>query len=156
MKKGLLILVLALAVSVAAYFVARTHQQARHNAVLLDSMPELAWLRSELNLSDRQFEKVSELHVAYRPHCAEMCRRISEAQTKFESLARDNRDMTPELDQAIQEHARVRAECRRHMLEHLYQTAAVMDARQASRYLKIVLPAAFDAPAYGTGSPSHH
>ena len=32
--------------------------------MLLDSIPELAWLRVDLKLSDAQFAKASELHVA--------------------------------------------------------------------------------------------
>ena len=156
MKKGLLILILALATGIATFFLTRAHQQVQSKEVLLDSMPELTWLRSELNLSDAQFQKVSDLHAAYRPHCAEMCRRISEAQTRLEAIAHATRDITPELDQAIQEHARVRADCRRHMLEHLYQTAAVMDKQQASRYLETVLPAALDTPSCSSKPCSHH
>lgn len=156
MKKGLLILVLAFAVGVAAFFLTRSRQLENHREVLLDSMPELAWLRKDLALTDGQFEKVSDLHAAYRPQCAEMCRRIAEAQARLEAMAAAARGMTPELAQAIQNNAQVRAECRRHMLEHLYQTAAVMDGRQASRYLESVLPAALDSPTCGAKSCPHH
>jgi len=97
MKKGLLILVLALAAGVLAFWITRSHQQAERQAVLLDSMPELAWLRVELKLSDEQFAKASELHVAYRPTCEVMCRNIAEAHARLETLARSGRAMSPEL-----------------------------------------------------------
>ena len=156
MKKGLLILVLALAVGVTAFFLTHSRQMKEHREVMLDSMPELAWLRKNLSLTDEQFGKVSALHSDYRPQCAEMCLRIAKAQAQLETMAADARGMTPELAQAIQNNAQVRAECRRHMLEHLYQTAAVMDERQASRYLDIVLPAVLDSPTCGAKSCPHH
>ena len=151
MKKGLLILLLALAAGGAAFWVTRAHQQAEHRHVLLDTMPELAWLRGELKLTDEQFAKASVLHTAYRPQCVAMCRSIAEARTRMESLARSGRGMTPELTAAIDEHVRVQAECQRKMLAHLYQTAALLDDRQAARYLDKVLPLAL-----GSNSGSCH
>lgn len=127
MKKGLLFLVLALAAGFAAFCLTRSHQQSVHNGLLMDSMPELAWLRTELKLTDDQFAKASALHAVYRPVCATMCRNIAEAHEKLETLARSGRGMTPELDAAIRDHARVHAECQRKMLEHLYETANLFD-----------------------------
>lgn len=149
MKKGLLILLLALAAGGAAFWVTRSHQQAHRQQVLLDSMPELAWLRGELQLSDAQFAKASALHSAYRPQCVVMCRTIAEARAKMEELARTSRAMTPELAAAIREHARVQAECQQKMLGHLYQTADLFDGPQAARYLEKVLPHALDSTSGG-------
>lgn len=156
MKKGLLIFMVAVAAGIAAFGLTRMTRQAEHSAVLLDSMPELAWLRGELNLTDEQFARASELHAAYRPQCVDMCRRISEARAKLESLARDSREMSPQLAEAIQNHARVRAECRQKMLEHLYQTAGLMNERQAARYLEVVLPAALESNSGDEPSRPHH
>lgn len=152
MKKGLLFLVLALAAGIAAFCIARSHQQSVHSGVLLDSMPELAWLRTELKLSDDQFAKASELHVAYRPVCATMCRNIADAHAKLEALSRSGRGMTPELESAIRDHARVHSECQRKMLEHLYQTADLFDDKQAARYLETMIPHALDSVSTGTAS----
>lgn len=156
MKKGLLFLVLALAAGVAAFFVTRSHQQAVHKEVLLDSLPELAWLRVDLKLTDDQFAKASELHLAYRPTCVTMCRNIADAQTRLEALARDARRMTPELEAAIQESARVHAQCRANMLEHLYQTADLLDDKQAARYLETMIPHALDSTTTTGGTESCH
>jgi len=150
MKKGIVILVLALAAGILAYYVTRSHQETAHKEVLLDSIPELAWLRGELKLTDDQFAKASELHAAYRPKCAEMCRNIAEAHAKLEALAMTGRKLTPELLEAIREHARVHAECQQKMLEHLYQTAELLDDKQAERYLATVLPHALDSTTGGT------
>jgi len=150
MKRGLLIILLALAAGGATFWVTRAHRQANHQQVLLDTMPELAWLKGDLKLSDEQFGKAIALHTAYRPQCVAMCGHIAEARAKMESLARTSRGMTPELAAAISEHARVQEECRKKMLEHLYQTAALMDEKQASRYLAKVLPLALNSDTHGS------
>jgi hypothetical protein len=155
MKKGLLILVLALMAGIAAFLIARTHRQAIHSEVLLDGLPELAWLRTELRLSEAQYRQASDLHAAYRPVCEQMCRHITEAHTKLASLAQSGRGVTPELTAAIQHHARVHAECQEKMLEHLYQTAALLDDKQAARYLETMIPHALDSSITG-GKPSCH
>ena len=152
MKNGLLIILLALAAGGAAFWVTRTQQEAGHQQVLLDSMPELAWLKGDLNLTDEQFAKAIALHSAYRPQCVAMCARIAQARAKMEALARANHGMTPELAAAISDHARVQAECRQKMLDHLYQTAALMDAKQAARYLEKVLPLALNSDRSGAAS----
>ena len=155
MKKGLLVLVLALTVGVTAFRLAR-HQQACDccfdDPVLLDSLPELAWLRSELKLNETQFAKVRELHLAYRPTCAEMCARISAAQQALEVLAGSQRALSGPLSAALQHHAQVRAECREAMLRHLYETAAVLGEDQARRYLELMLPIALES---STGVDGH-
>jgi hypothetical protein len=156
MKKGLLILVLALAAGVLAFWVTRSHQQADRQAVLLDSMPELAWLRVELKLTDDQFATASALHVAYRPTCEVMCRNIAQAHARLETLARGGRGMSPELTAAIHDHARVHAECQQKMLEHLYQTAGLLDDKQAARYLETMVPHALDSTTGVAAGPHHH
>lgn len=155
MKKGLLFLGLAVIAGVIAFCVTRSHQTPAPGGVLLDSMPELAWLRSELKLTDEQFRKASELHAAYRPTCETMCRNIAEAHTRIETLARHNRGITPELLEAIQNHARVHAECQHKMLEHLYQTANLLDDPQAARYLEATVPHALDSTVTGSGASCH-
>jgi len=157
MKKGLLILVLALAAGAAAFMAARSHRQSEHNEVLLDTLSELAWLRTELKLSEAQFRQASELHTAYRPVCVEMCHNIAKTHAKLETLARSGRGMTPELEDAIRNHARVHAECQQKMLEHLYQTAALLDENQAARYLETMIPHALNAsPTSGTPRGHKH
>lgn len=152
MKRGLLIIMLALAAGGATFWVTRSHQQTTHQQVLLDSMPELAWLKGELNLNNEQFAKAIALHAGYRPRCVAMCRNIAAARAKMEFLARTSHGMTPELAAALREHARVQAECRQRMLEHLYQTAALMDEKQAARYLEKVLPLALNSDNSGSAS----
>jgi hypothetical protein len=87
---------------------------------------------------------VTELHVAYRPQCAEMCHRILEAHERLDRAAFSSDVVTAELKAVIADHARIHAECQEAMIAHLYRTAAVLDERQAKRYLKTMLPFALD------------
>jgi hypothetical protein len=145
MKKGLLILFAAIVAGILAFFLSRGQSSPNHKLVLLDSMPELAWLRTDLKLSDEQFSKVEQLHREYRPVCDEMCRRIGESETTVAKLASTQGSMSDELIKAIENHGHVIASCKRSMLEHLYKTASVMDERQARRYLEVSLPLALDS-----------
>lgn len=103
--------------------------------------PEIAWLRSELQLDDDTFRKVEELHLAYQPSCCVMCDRIRDSGKRLHALARDQRSISPALESAMADDEKVRAECRLAMLKHLYETARVMQPHQADRFLEIALPA---------------
>jgi hypothetical protein len=145
MKKVFTILVLALLAGVAAFCVMRSHKLAQQNPrVLLDSTPELAWLRADLKLTDQQFVRVSELHADYRPKCVELCHRIGAAHERLEAAARAHGTVSPELKAAIADHAKIHAECQEAMLEHIYNTAAALDEKQAAHYLDTMLPYALD------------
>ena len=155
MKKGLIILATALIAGILAFFLSRQHPSADADSLLLDSLPELAWLRTDLKLSDKQFSKVEQLHLDYRPVCAEMCRRIAESEAAVAKLASTQGGMSADLSNAIENHGHVIAACKRSMLEHLYQTASLMDERQARRYLEVTLPLALDS-ARGRPTSSCH
>lgn len=153
MKKALLPILLAIAGGMLAYYLMRSHRLAARDEVLLDSLPELTWVKTDLKATDAQFEKLVEMHRAYRPKCVELCRRITAAHEKVEDLARKSRTMTPELDAALREHATTHAECQQAMLKHIYQTAALLDPAPSSRYIETVLPIALELTRRGV---SHH
>lgn len=147
MKRGLFLLIAAVLAGVVAFYAMRMHKGEAHHhgsGVALDTMPELEWLKSELHLTDEQFARVRELHVAYRPKCVEMCRRIAQAHGRIEALAAANREITPEYRAALKEHADIHVECQEEMLQHLYGTAATLTEDQARRYLEAMLPFAMD------------
>lgn len=156
MKKGLVILVIALLAGITAFWLMRSQKQADRGVNLIDSMPELTWMEKELGLSDEQLAKVSALHTAYRPECDRMCGLIADSGEKVAKLASAGREVSPELEAAIREHAQVEADCRKAMVAHLYRTAAALNPDQASRYLDAMLPYALDtAPTQGANSHAH-
>lgn len=155
MKKGLLILMVAMMVGILAFILSRGGPSRHIDSVLLDSMPEITWLRTDLKLTDEQFSKVEKLHREYRPVCAEMCRLIAHSEAEVAKLANARSNMSDELAKAIENHGRVIAECKRSMLEHLYQTASLMDEQQSRRYLDVALPLALDSVHSGTANHNH-
>jgi hypothetical protein len=154
MRKAVLIALLALAAGVLSFQATRGCRPVRPQHALLDEMPELAWMRGELKLSDAQFARVAALHERYRPVCRDMCDRIETARARVDGLLRQSKSVTPELESAMREFARVRAECRLAMLRHVYETAAELDERQAARYLDALAPHLVESgPAGEAGHP---
>lgn len=154
MKNGLWVLVAILVAGAAGFFFSRSHQGTQAHDTLLDSLPELAWVQENLDLTDDQFAKVRELHVAYRPRCESLCHELMSAREKVEALAKRSGRVSGELEDAIRHHALVKARCQQAMLDHLYQTAGVLQQDQARRFLDIMLPYALDPanPGAHTGS----
>jgi hypothetical protein len=150
--KALFILIAILAAGALAFCLMRNHRMPVRGDALLDTMPELGWVRSELKLTDEQFKKVAQLHIDYRPECVKMCHRISQAHEQIEQVAKTARGMTPELDAVLREHAAIHLECQQTMLGHIYKTAALMDQRQSEKYLEKVLPYALDFTHSETGN----
>lgn len=155
MKKGLFILLAAMMAGILAFFLGRGQPSSATGPVLLDSMPELAWLRTDLKLTDEQFSKVEQLHREYRPVCAAMCRRIAQSEADVAQLASAKNGISDELSKAIDTHGRVIVDCKRSMLEHLYQTASLMDEKQSRRFLNVTLPLTLDSVHSGTANHNH-
>ena len=135
MKKGVFILLLGLAVAAAAYgcmYLVCT-SPARH--LEQSSQPELAWLKAEFNLRDAEFKRVSELHAAYLPQCAAMCRQVAAQNQRLKALLAASNQMTPEIEAAVAESARLRGQCQRNMLAHFYEVSRTMPPAQGRRYL---------------------
>ncbi len=152
MKKGLIFLGIILMAGVASFCLMRSHKMAERQALLRDCLPELAWVRTELKLTDGQLEKVTALHTAYLPKCTEMCRRIAAAGEKVSVAAKGSREMSPELGAAIREHSETRSQCQQEMIRHIYETAAILDKDQASRYLEAMLPFALECDPSKSGA----
>ena len=102
------------------------------------SHPELAWLKHEYHLTDAQFAQVAQLHDAYRPKCAEMCRRIDDQNAKVQQLLASTNTVTPEIKQALTKAAQLRVECQSAMMQHFYEVSRAMPPEQGKRYLSWV------------------
>lgn len=159
MKRGLLILITALLVGTVGYFVTRqqccctiSDSTAAHDGGSL--LPELEWLHHELKLTDEQFAKVKEKHLAYRPTCEALCMKVAASHKKVQALAQAGNIDSPGIEAALQEQAAVHVECQKAMLKHLHETAAVMSPEQAKHYLDTMLPQII-GPDAGHSSSGH-
>lgn len=156
MKKPLFAIGCALLAGFLAFFMMRSQvTKSQKDALLVDQLPELAWLQSEVGLNETELVKVKDLHLAYRPKCLEMCSRIAAAREKLQVATNAQREWNPSLEQAIQEYAKVQADCQRAMLQHLYETAAVLRPEKAEHFLRAALPAALGG-YHGDGTDSCH
>lgn len=148
MKKGVLILVLGLVVAAAAYGCVYFVCMSSARSMQQTDKPELTWLKEEFNLSDAEFKRVSELHAAYLPQCQEMCRKIDGQNVQLEKLIANATNVTPEIESALAEASRLRADCQTMMLRHFMQVSQTMPLEQGRRYLAWVKGKAF-LPNYG-------
>ena len=148
MKRGLLILVLGLVAAATAYGCIYFACTSSARNMQRSEQPELAWLKDEFNLNDAEFKRVSELHAAYLPHCQEMCRKIDAQNVQVEKLIASATNVTPQIEGALAEASRLRADCQTMMLRHFMQVSQTMPPEQGRRYLAWVKEKAF-LPNYG-------
>jgi hypothetical protein len=150
MKKGIIILLMTVAASIAVYGIYYHYAKAPTEAMLCETHGEMEWLRREFRLNEGQFEKIKAKHEAYLPKCERLCKQIAEAQTNLDQLIEKNRGLTPELEAALREYAAVQIECREALLAHVYSISAEMSPESGTRYLHM-MKASIVAPA-----ESHH
>src|SRR6266700_1932227 len=135
MKRTWLVLLGGIAAGCVAYAGIYLRTTSAQRSMEQSTRPELAWLKKEDHLTDAQFAQVVQLHDAYFPKCAEMCRRIDEQNAKIQQLLAATNAVTPEIKQALADAARLRAECQTAMMKHFYEVSRVMPANEGKRYL---------------------
>jgi Heavy-metal resistance len=135
MRRGVLILVLGVALAALAYAGFYFAGTARSREMLQSPQPELAWLKQEYHLSDAEFARLTELHNAYLPKCAVHCRRIADLTQKLEHELRAASGVTPEIKKLLSQRAQERADCQAEMLEHFFAVSRTMPPDQGRRYL---------------------
>jgi hypothetical protein len=158
MKRLAAFVALGVLICAAAYGAAYFFGTAPARRMAESKAPELGWLKQEFNLSDAEFARVCELHYAYQPRCAEMCRRIEAKNAEVREALAHADQLTPEVRQKLAEAAQLRAECQQAMLQHFFEVSRSMPPEQGKRYLAWVEGKTFD-PMQGMAAPStarHH
>jgi hypothetical protein len=88
MKRGGLVLVLGLVVGLAAHL-AYFHSHRPFDPESLDG--QLAWMKSELQLSDAQFARIRELHEASSPRLRSLAAQVAQMQSEFAAFENTRR-----------------------------------------------------------------
>jgi heavy-metal resistance protein len=135
MIRSWLILVGGLVIGLAAYGGFYYAATAHCRSLARSPEPELAWLKDEFHLGDAEFERISKMHEAYLAGCAERCRRIDEKNQQLRQFLAATNTVTPQIEQALAESARLRAQCQKLMLEHFFAVSRTMPPAQGQRYL---------------------
>ncbi|MBA4149626.1 MAG: hypothetical protein H0X66_16060 [Verrucomicrobia bacterium] len=138
MRRPIIILLSGIVLAVAAFCGFYFSTTAYQRSMLQSDAPELAWLKQEFHLSDSEFQRVSQLHEGYLPHCAEMCSRIAAKNEELETLLKTAETLTPEIEEKLREANDLRFECQRGMLQHFFQVSRAMPPEQGKRYLEWV------------------
>ncbi len=135
MRKGGLILSLGLLLGVGAFSGIYYAGTASSRHLMRETQPELAWLKQEFNIPDAEFARITALHQAYLPQCAERCRTIEQQNARLRSLLAANPTATKEVEDLLAERARTRALCETEMLKHFQEVSRAMPPEQGRRYL---------------------
>jgi hypothetical protein len=138
MKKAGFILMVGLLLSVTAFACLFYLGTASSRGLMNEPQPGLAWLKKEFKLSDAEFARVTKLHEAYMPQCAERCRRIAQLSGKLGQLLNNASVITPEIQNVLAERAKMRADCEAEMLSHFLEVSRMMPPEQGQRYLQWV------------------
>jgi len=138
-KRTLLTLTLGLAVGLGTHFTYfRLHQPAMTDT--LDG--QLAWMRTELRLSDAQFARIKEVHQASSPRLRAIAAQLAGLQAEFQSFEKTRRisDQVDFLEFA--RYVETRRNVRRESLDSTRQlvlaAAEVLTPEQRQRYLQLV------------------
>jgi hypothetical protein len=135
MKRSLTILCLGIATAVLAYSTVYLSATAPSRAAMCAAKPELMWLKQEFNLSDSEFQRISDLHAGYLPKCKEMCGRIGAKNVELRAILAQTNSVTPDIVEKLAEIAQLRAQCQKNMLEHFYAVSRAMPPAEGRRYL---------------------
>lgn len=135
MKKGGLILLLGLILGTAGFSSFYLLGTAHCRTMMQGPQPELAWLKKEFGLSDAELARITALHEAYMPQCAERCRVTEQQNRKLKDMLAKDATITPEIQNLLTERANNRAQCEAEMLKHFQEVSRAMPPEQGRRYL---------------------
>jgi hypothetical protein len=139
MNRTALILLLGLVVGLGTHSVYfRLHQPAG-----MDSLDgQLAWIKSELQLSDAQFVRIKELHEESSPRLRALAADVARMQAEFVAFenARKTSDRVDfiEFAQFVETRRAVNRQCLESTRQLVLATAGVMTPEQRAHYLGLV------------------
>lgn len=142
MKRTLLTLLLGLAAGIGAH----TAYYRQHQPAAADSLEgQLAWMKSELHLTEPQFVRIKELHQASHPRLQAMAAQVALMQSEFAEFERTRRtaDRVDFLEFArfVESRRDLNRACLDSTKQLVLASAEVMDPDQRARYLHLVTSA---------------
>ena len=142
MNRAILVLTLGLAVGLASHFI----YFGLHEPAPTDTLDgQLAWMKTELQLTDAQYLRIRELHQASSPRLRAMAAQVAQLQaefTEFEKMRRtsDRVDFL-EFARFVEDRRHVSRECLDSTRQLVLAAAEVMTPRQRERYIRLVTTA---------------
>jgi len=135
MNRSLIVVLGALALSVAVF--AGSYFAGQQAGVAYGANPadDLSWLRTEFRLNDAEMARVRQLHESYLPQCAKMCALIAARKAEIQAALANGTNVTTEAEQKLVELGEFRAQCQAQMLRHFIAVSQAMPPEQGRRYL---------------------
>ncbi|HVU16847.1 MAG TPA: hypothetical protein VHD32_07975 [Candidatus Didemnitutus sp.] len=139
MKRTLLTLALGLAVGLGSHFAYfRLNQPPAGDS--LDS--QLAWMKSELHLSDAQYAQIKELHRTSSPRLRALAVQVAQLQSEFAAFERTRRTSDRvdflEFAQFVEDRRKVSRECADSTRQLVLAAAEIMNPQQREHYLGLL------------------
>ncbi|ACB75068.1 Spy/CpxP family protein refolding chaperone [Opitutus terrae] len=139
MNRSLLIILLGVAVGLGVHF----GYYQLHRPASFDTLEgQLAWMRTELKLTEPQFAQIKELHEASSPRLRALAVEVARMRAEFEAfehqrLTSDHVDFI-EFAQFVEARRNINRECLESTRRLVMATADVMTPEQRAQYLGIV------------------
>ena len=162
MNRSLFILVGALAVAAAVFAAAYCAGQRTCMMCQPATTDDLAWLRTEFQLSDAEMNRIRQLHEGYLPQCADYCAQIAAKKAELSAALAGATNLTETARARLDELTELRKQCQWQMLQHFVAVSQTMPAAQGQRYLAEMerLTLGFheqtEATMSGTAGHEHH
>jgi hypothetical protein len=142
MKRALLTLCLGLLAGLGAH-VAYFHSHAPASTEGLDG--QLGWMKSELNLSDSQFEQIKQLHRASHPRLQQMAAQVAQMQSEFAEFEKTRRTSDQvdfvEFARFVSERRNLNQACLDSTRQLVLASAEIMTPEQRRHYIRLVATA---------------
>jgi hypothetical protein len=142
MKRGTLILLLGLVVGVATHHLSLALHHP-YDPGTLDG--QLAWMKSELRLSDAQFNRIRELHQASSPRLRSLASQVAQMQVEFVAFENTRRTSDKvdfiEFAQFVEVRRNISRQCLDSTRSLVMAAASEMNPAQREHYFGIVAAA---------------
>lgn len=139
MKRPVLIILLGMAVGAASHLAYYQYREP----VSTDTLEgRLAWMRTELRLTDTQFARIKELHQASRPRLQAMAAQVALMQSEFAEFERTRR-ATDRVDfvefaRFVESRRELNQRCVDSTRQLVLAAAEVMTPEQRRQYMSLV------------------
>ena len=142
MKRTLLTLVLGVVAGVGAYL----GYYRQHELAPTDTLEgQLAWMKSELHLTEPQFARIKELHQASHPRLQAMAAQVAHMQAEFGEFERTRQTVDRvdflEFARFVESRRNLNRACLDSTKQLVLASAEVMDPQQREHYLRLVATA---------------
>jgi len=134
-KKPLLRLVALIALAVVAGAGVYFWKTAPMRSMLCCDQPELAWLQHEFKVSDKDMDRVTQLHKAYLAQCEALCAQIEATNSLVRQQLEKDGAVTPAVEKLLSDAAQLRVQCQKNMLGYFAEVSKSMPPEEGKRYL---------------------